>query len=147
MITWGLISASMAFVNGETSFYVVGFLLGAAEAGFFPGIMFFLTLYFPAKYHGHMVGIFMAAAPVSAVIGAPVSTFLLGVNGIFGLQGWRLVFIAEAVPAVILGVVTLRYLQVDPTQAHWSIARSLNAGSGRRSTTSRCCRSFSIRAC
>ena len=119
MITWGLISASMAFVNSETSFYIIRFLLGVAEAGFFPGIMFFLTLYFPAKYRGHMVGIFMAAAPVSAVIGAPVSTFILGINGIFGLQGWQLVFIAEAIPAVILGIVTLWYLQDDPTQAHW----------------------------
>lgn len=119
MVTWGLVSASMAFVHNETSFYVVRFLLGAAEAGFFPGIMFFLTLYFPAKYRGHMVGIFMAAAPISAVIGAPVSTFILGVNGIFGLQGWQLVFIAEAIPAIILGVVTWFYLQDDPAQAHW----------------------------
>lgn len=119
MITWGLVSASMAFVNSELTFYVVRFLLGVAEAGFFPGIMFFLTLYFPAKYRGRMVGIFMAAAPASAVVGAPVSTLILGINGVFGLQGWQLVFIAEAVPAIILGIVTLWYLQDDPSQAHW----------------------------
>lgn len=119
MITWGLVSASMAFVNSELTFYIVRFLLGVAEAGFFPGIMFFLTLYFPAKYRGRMVGIFMAAAPASAVVGAPVSTLILGINGVFGLHGWQLVFIAEAVPAIILGIVTLWYLQDDPSQAHW----------------------------
>jgi MFS transporter, ACS family, tartrate transporter len=80
MITWGLLSAAMAFVSGEMSFYIIRFLFGAAEAGFFPGIMFFLTLYFPAKYRGHMVGIFMAASPVSAVIGAPLSTLILGIH-------------------------------------------------------------------
>jgi D-galactonate transporter len=119
MITWGVISGSMAFVNGETSFYVIRFLFGAAEAGFFPGIMFFLTLFFPAKYRGHMVGIFMAAAPVSAVIGAPVSTLILGIHEFLGFHGWQLVFIFEAIPALILGVVTLYYLQDDPAQAHW----------------------------
>ena len=119
MFTWGLLSGAMAFVGGETSFYVTRFLFGAAEAGFFPGIMFFLTLYFPAKYRGHMVGVFMAASPVSAVIGAPLSTLILGVNGVFGLRGWQLVFILEAIPALILSVVTLWYLQDDPKDAHW----------------------------
>ncbi len=119
MITWGLISGAMAFVNGETSFYVIRFLFGAAEAGFFPGIMYFLTLYFPAKYRGHMVGIFMAAAPVSAVFGAPVSTMILGLPPILGFHGWQMVFILEALPALALGVVTLFYLQDSPAEAHW----------------------------
>ncbi|HVY15142.1 MAG TPA: MFS transporter [Rhodopila sp.] len=119
MITWGLISGAMAFVNGETSFYIVRFLLGAAEAGFFPGIMYFLTLFFPAKYRGHMVGIFMAASPVSAVVGAPASTLILGAPPFLGLHGWQLVFILEAVPALILGVITLFYLQDSPAEAHW----------------------------
>jgi MFS transporter, ACS family, tartrate transporter len=119
MFTWGLLSGAMAFVNSETSFYIVRFLFGAAEAGFFPGIMFFLTLYFPAKYRGHMVSIFMAAAPVSAVIGAPLSTLILGVNGVLGLKGWQLVFVTEAIPALILSVATLWYLQDDPRDAHW----------------------------
>jgi len=98
---------------------VIRFLFGAAEAGFFPGIMFFLTLYFPAKYRGHMVGIFMAASPVSAVIGAPLSTLILGIHDFMGFRGWQLVFILEALPALILGVVTLWYLQDDPSEAHW----------------------------
>jgi D-galactonate transporter len=119
MFTWGLLSGAMAFVSGETSFYIIRFLFGAAEAGFFPGIMFFLTLYFPAKYRGHMVSIFMAAAPASAVIGAPVSTLIMGVNGVFGFKGWQLVFLTEAIPALILAVITLWYLQDDPKQAHW----------------------------
>lgn len=119
MITWGLISGAMAFVSGETSFYVIRFLFGAAEAGFFPGIMYFLTLYFPAKYRGHMVGVFMAASPVSAVIGAPVSTLILGVPPVLGLHGWQLIFILEAIPALILGVATLYYLQDSPAEAHW----------------------------
>lgn len=119
MFTWGLLSGAMAFVSGETSFYIIRFLFGAAEAGFFPGIMFFLTLYFPAKYRGHMVGIFMAAAPVSAVIGAPLSTLILGINGVLGFKGWQLVFLTEALPALILAAVTLWYLQDDPKDAHW----------------------------
>lgn len=119
MFTWGLLSGAMAFVSGETSFYIIRFLFGAAEAGFFPGIMFFLTLYFPAKYRGHMVGTFMAAAPISAVIGAPVSTMIMGIDGVLGFRGWQLVFVTEAVPALILAVVTLWYLQDDPKQAHW----------------------------
>jgi ACS family tartrate transporter-like MFS transporter len=119
MITWGLLSGAMAFVNGEMSFYIIRFLFGAAEAGFFPGIMFFLTLYFPAKYRGHMVGIFMAASPVSAVIGAPLSTLIMGIDEFMGFRGWQLVFIVEALPALVLGVVTLWYLQDDPAEAHW----------------------------
>jgi ACS family tartrate transporter-like MFS transporter len=119
MFTWGLLSGAMAFVNSETSFYIIRFLFGAAEAGFFPGIMFFLTLYFPAKYRGHMVSIFMAAAPVSAVIGAPLSTWILGINGVLGFKGWQLVFLTEALPALILAVATLWYLQDDPKDAHW----------------------------
>jgi D-galactonate transporter len=119
MFTWGLLSGAMAFVNSETSFYIVRFLFGAAEAGFFPGIMFFLTLYFPAKYRGHMVSIFMAAAPVSAVIGAPLSTLILGIDSFLGFRGWQLVFITEALPALVLAVTTLWYLQDDPSQAHW----------------------------
>jgi D-galactonate transporter len=119
MFTWGLLSGAMAFVNSDTSFYIVRFLFGAAEAGFFPGIMFFLTLYFPAKYRGHMVGVFMAASPISAVIGAPLSTLILGVDGFLGFKGWQLVFITEAIPALMLAAFTLWYLQDDPKDAHW----------------------------
>jgi D-galactonate transporter len=120
MLTWGILSASMAFVNSETSFYIIRFLFGAAEAGFFPGILYFLTLYFPAAYRGRMVSMFMAAIPVSAVIGAPLSTTILSyTDGILGLHGWQWVFISEGVPALIMSVIVLRYLTDQPAAAHW----------------------------
>ena len=81
MFSWGILSAAMAFIGGETGFYVVRALLGIAEAGFFPGIIFFLTLWFPAAYRARIVGMFMAAIPLSTVIGAPISGLLLGLDG------------------------------------------------------------------
>src|SRR5437867_1923233 len=92
MFTWGLLSGGMAFIGGETGFYVVRALLGIAEAGFFPGIIFFLTLWFPAVYRARIVGYFMAAIPLSTVIGAPVSGLLVGLDGLMGLKGWQWVF-------------------------------------------------------
>ena len=89
MFTWGLLSGAMAFVQGETSFYVVRFLLGAAEAGFFPGMLFYLSMFFPAAYRGRMVSTFMVASAFSAVIGAPVSSMLLYLDGFAGLRGWQ----------------------------------------------------------
>ena len=97
----------MAFVGGETSFYVVRVLLGIAEAGFFPGIIFYLTLWFPAVYRARIIGYFMAAIPLSTVIGAPVSGLLLGLDGLMGMKGWQWLFIMEAAPALILSVVVL----------------------------------------
>jgi ACS family tartrate transporter-like MFS transporter len=93
MFTWGILSGAMAFVWNEPSFYVVRFLFGAAEAGFFPGILYYLTLYFPAAYRARMVSMFMVAIPVSAVIGAPLSTSVLYMDGFLGLRGWQWVFI------------------------------------------------------
>jgi MFS transporter, ACS family, tartrate transporter len=119
MLTWGLLSGAMAFVRGETGFYVVRVLLGAAEAGFFPGIIFYLTLWFPATYRARIVGYFMAAIPLSSVIGAPVSSMLLGLDGVAGFKGWQWLFIMEAVPAVILAVVVWFYLTDRPSDAHW----------------------------
>jgi MFS family permease len=119
MLTWGILSGAMAFVSGETSFYIVRFLLGAAEAGFFPGILFYLTLFFPAAYRGRMVSLYMVAIPFSAVIGAPLSTLILYADGFLGFRGWQWVFISEAVPALILSVVVLFYLTDDPSQAKW----------------------------
>ena len=87
MVTWGLLSAAIALIWNEWSFLVVRFLLGAAEAGFFPGIILFLTYWFPAEYRARMVGRFMAAIPISTVIGAPVSGLILGMDGIWGAQG------------------------------------------------------------
>ena len=119
MFTWGLLSGAMAFIQGETSFYVVRTLLGAAEAGFFPGIIFYLTLWFPAVYRARVIGYFMAAIPLSTVIGAPVSGLILGLNGVLGLAGWQWLFILEAVPALILSVFVLLYLTDYPAEASW----------------------------
>jgi MFS transporter, ACS family, tartrate transporter len=119
MITWGLISGAMAFVQGSTSFYVLRFLLGAAEAGFFPGIILYLSYWFPARQRAAVTAIFMAAAPLSTVLGSPVSGALLEMHGIMGLSGWQWMFIIEAVPAVILGVVVLFYMTDRPEKATW----------------------------
>ena len=127
MFTWGIVSGAMAFIpniasglgiSPETTFYAIRLLLGAAEAGFFPGIIFFLTLWFPSAYRARIVGYFMAAIPLSSVIGAPISGYLLGVTG-FGLAGWQWLFILEAVPALLLAFGVLFYLTDYPTHAHW----------------------------
>jgi ACS family tartrate transporter-like MFS transporter len=119
MITWGLISGAMAFVQGATSFYVLRFLLGAAEAGFFPGIILYLSYWFPARQRAAVTAVFMAAAPLSTVLGSPVSGALLEMHGILGLSGWQWMFIVEAVPALILGVVVLFYMTDRPEKATW----------------------------
>ncbi len=119
MFTWGLLSGAMAFIHGETSFYVLRFLLGAAEAGFFPGMLFYLSLFFPAAYRGRMVSTFMVATAFSAVIGAPLSSAILGMKGVLGLQGWQWVFLTEAVPALILSVVILLIMKDSPAEATW----------------------------
>src|SRR5215210_1399277 len=119
MFTWGVLSGATAFVTGATSFYVVRALLGIAEAGFFPGIIFFLTLWFPAVYRARIIGYFMAAIPLSTVLGAPVSGLLLGMHGFFGLKGWQWLFMLEALPALILSVVVFFYLTDRPADAQW----------------------------
>lgn len=122
MFTWALVSGAMAFVGGTTSLLVVRFLLGIAEAGFFPGIIFYLTLWFPSAYRGRIVGIFMAAIPMSGVIGGPVSGYILGLNGVMGLQGWQWLFVLEALPALILSFAVLFYLTDRPADATWLAA-------------------------
>jgi ACS family tartrate transporter-like MFS transporter len=119
MFTWGVLSGGMAFIGGETGFYVVRVLLGIAEAGFFPGIIFYLTLWFPAVYRARIVGYFMAAIPLSTVIGAPVSGLLLALDGFLGLKGWQWLFVLEAAPALILSVVVFFYLTDRPADATW----------------------------
>ncbi len=124
MFTWGILSGAMAFIGGEWSFYVVRCLLGAAEAGFFPGIIFYLTLWFPAAYRARILGYFMAAIPLSSVLGLPVSGALLGMDGLGGMHGWQWLFIIEAVPALVLSVVVLFYLTDRPADAAWLPADS-----------------------
>jgi ACS family tartrate transporter-like MFS transporter len=119
MFSWGLVSGATAFVGGATSFYVIRVLLGIAESGFFPGIIFFLTLWFPAVYRARIIGYFMAAIPLATVIGAPISGLLLGLDGILGLKGWQWLFITEALPSLILAVVAFYYLTDGPADATW----------------------------
>src|SRR5205823_2640693 len=119
MFTWGVVSGATAFITGEKSFFLVRVLLGIAEAGFFPGIIFYLTLWFPAVYRARIIGYFMAAIPLSTVVGAPVSGLLLGLDGVVGLRGWQWLFVIEAVPALILSVVVFFYLTDRPADATW----------------------------
>ena len=128
MITWGILSGMMAFIpqigaatglGNEYTFYGLRMMLGAAEAGFFPGIIFYLTLWFPGVYRGRMIGFFMAAIPLSSVIGAPISGLLLDLDGMGGLGGWQWLFIIEAVPAILLAFVVLGYLTDKPADATW----------------------------
>ena len=119
MITWGLVSASMMFVRSETTFYALRFLLGVAEAGFLPGIIYYLTHWYPAAARARAVSWFMAAIPLSIVIGGPLTGLLLEMKGTLGLAGWQWLFLLEGLPAMILGVVVLFYLTDTPEQARW----------------------------
>jgi MFS transporter, ACS family, tartrate transporter len=119
MLTWGLVSGATAFTTGQTSFYILRLLLGVAEAGFFPGIVFFLTMWFPSAYRARVMGYFLIAAPLSSVIGGPISGALLSLDGSMGLHGWQWLFILEAVPAVLLSGIVLLFLQDRPADAGW----------------------------
>jgi MFS transporter, ACS family, tartrate transporter len=118
MVSWGVLSGAMAFVWDPWSFYVVRFLLGAAEAGFFPGMILYLTYWFPWAERGRIVAMFMMAVPLSSALGAPVSTAILGTS-LFGLAGWQTMFIVEALPAVVLGVVVFFVMTDRPAVAGW----------------------------
>ena len=122
MLTWGLISAGMAFITGETSFIVMRFLLGVAEAGFFPGMILYLTYWYPAPYRARVIAGFMLAIPVSIAIGAPLSTTILGLDGLLGLKGWQWLFIIEGAPAVVLSAVVLGFMTDRPAHAKWLTA-------------------------
>ena len=119
MLTWGLISAAMMFVTGPISFYVLRFLLGLAEAGFFPGMILYLTYWFPARERARRVAGFMAAIPSAGIIGSPLSGWLLTLDGLAGLRGWQILFLIEGIPALILGVVVLFYMTDRPEHAGW----------------------------
>lgn len=119
MITWGLAAAATALVVGPYSFYVVRLILGIAEAGFFPGVIFFLTLWFPAQYRTRVLAWFTVATPISFLVGGPLSIWLLQMHGFLGLAGWQWMFIIEGVPACILGLITLKVLTNHPAQAKW----------------------------
>ncbi|MCE4547385.1 MULTISPECIES: MFS transporter [unclassified Caballeronia] len=144
MVTWGIISAAMAFVKGPTSFYIIRFLLGAAEAGFFPGIILYLSYWFPARHRAGVVAFFMAAAPLSTALGSPLSAALLEMNGVMGLHGWQWMFILEAIPALVLGVVVFFYMTDKPEKAKWLkddertwLVNVMNDEAAKRSTTAK----------
>ena len=122
MITWGLASAAMAFAVGPNSFYLFRLLLGAAEAGFFPGVAFYLATWFPREYRTRIIAWFMVAIPISSVIGGPLSGLLLAMNGWLGLAGWQWLFIVEGLPAVIVGLMLLTRLTDRPEDARWLTA-------------------------
>ena len=120
MVTWGIVAACMALMRGEWSFYALRALLGVAEAGFFPGVILYLTYWFPREHRAKVVGYFMVAIPVSTFLGSPVSGFILdNMQGVGGLAGWQWLFILEAIPAILLGVLCLFLLPDGPANAAW----------------------------
>jgi MFS family permease len=119
MFSWGVIALCMAFVRGEYSFYFLRALLGAAEAGLFPGVMFFLSTWLPQEHRARVLAFFWVSVPLSTVIGSPISGLLLGLDGLFGLQGWKWLFILEGLPPILLSFVLLRMLTDAPAKADW----------------------------
>src|SRR5271155_895919 len=117
MITWGILAGLTALVTGATSFGIIRFLLGVAEAGFFPGLLLYFTYWFPTYHHARIVSGFLIGLPIAVAGGAPISTALLGLDGLFGLRGWQIMYIAEGVPTVLIGIVTLFVLTDRPARA------------------------------
>ena len=119
MITWGAVSVATAWVYDANSYYVARFALGVAEAGFFPGVAYYFSAWFPTQYRTRMLAWFLVAIPLSSVVGAPISGLLLEMEGVLGLAGWQWLFIIEGLPAIILGFVVLRVLADRPETAPW----------------------------
>jgi ACS family tartrate transporter-like MFS transporter len=122
LVTWGIFATAMAAVQGETSFYVIRFLLGAAEAGFFPAVILYLTYWFPSAQRVAVLGLFILAQPLANAIGAPVSGLLLKLHGVWGLEGWQWLFILEGIPAIVMGVAVLFLVTDRPKDATWLAA-------------------------
>ncbi|WP_280446656.1 MFS transporter [Nocardia brasiliensis] len=120
LASWGLVATAMAFVPNETVLYILRFVLGVAEAGFFPGILLYLTYWFPQNQRAKIVALFMVAVPVSTALGSTLSSLIIQYgHGVFGLSGWRFMFLVEGLPAIFLAVVTWFYLTDSPAQARW----------------------------
>jgi MFS transporter, ACS family, tartrate transporter len=119
MLSWGLVAMAMMLARGTKSFYFLRFLLGVAEAGFFPGIIFYLTHWFPARERARAVSTFMTATQIAGVISGPLSGALLGMRGVWGLSGWQWLFLVEGLPAVILGFAVAMYLPDTPEEVNW----------------------------
>ncbi|CAJ0811132.1 Quinolone resistance transporter [Ralstonia wenshanensis] len=119
LFTWGVITMAMALVSGPVSFYVLRFLLGAAEAGLYPGILYFLTKWFPMRHRARIVGLLVLAQPVALIITGPMAGWLLSVPGLFGMSSWQTLFVVSGLPATLLCVPTLRILPESPPHARW----------------------------
>src|ERR1017187_3125365 len=122
MITWGLVSMAMAFIHDPMRFYALRFLLGVAEAGFFPGTILYLSYWFPLNRRSAVTALFMAAAPAAGFVGSPISGALMQLDGLLHLRGWQWLFIAEAIPALVLGGIALCFLTDRPADATWLTA-------------------------
>ncbi len=144
MVTWGLVSGATAFATGPYSFMAIRFLLGLAEAGLFPGFVLYFTYWFPDGYRARINSGFTLALPIAVATGAPISTALLGLDGLWGLRGWQCMYLFEAIPTVLIGVVVFFYLTDRPGKARWlkdeetRLARAArspaSSGRSRRST-------------
>ncbi|HXC54537.1 MAG TPA: MFS transporter [Rhizomicrobium sp.] len=117
MLTWGMVSMANAFVTGPLSFYVVRFTLGLAEAGFFPGMVLYLTYWFPSLVRARLIALFLAALPLTNLVGGPLSGLILGMEGYLHLHGWQWLFLIEGLPSVLLGLLVLRWLPNGPADA------------------------------
>ena len=144
MAVWGIISASNAFVQGPTAFYILRFLLGVAEAGFFPGMIFYLTLWFPQAYRGRFTARFCGGIPLAGIIGGPLSGLILGMDGVAGLHGWQWLFLMEGLPACLLAFAALKFLPDGPASAPWLSGAEKNIIASRLAAGSR---SWRIETC
>jgi ACS family tartrate transporter-like MFS transporter len=119
LFSWGIVATAMAWIQGPKSFLVIRFILGVAEAGFFPGVILYLTYWFPARYRARVVSRFMLAIPLSVGLGAPISTWIMQLDGAFGWKGWQWLFFFEGLPAVVLPILVLTVLTDKPAKAAW----------------------------
>jgi len=119
MIAWGIVSSMQAFVRGPTSYTIVRFLIGAAEAGFFPGIIVYISTWLPRSRRTGIMGFFTVSIPLAAIVGAPLSTRLMEFGGSFGMKGWQWLFLLEGLPAIVLGLAVPRLLAAGPEDVHW----------------------------
>ena len=119
LFSWGIVACAMAWVQGDTSFLIMRFLLGIAEAGFFPGVILYLTYWFPARYRARIISRFMLAIPLALAVGAPVSTWIMQLDGALGFKGWQWLFVLEGLPAVVLPIAVLMLLPDKPSKAPW----------------------------
>jgi len=127
MITWGIVAAAMAFVYDEWSFYILRFLLGVAEAGFLPGMIYYFGNWIPRNERAKMLGVFLSGVAIGSIVGGPLAGALLSLDGLFGLRGWQVLFIAEGMPAVLIGFLTIYFLTEKPQDAKWLTAEEKGA--------------------